>query len=355
MGDLRFTRHPVDCGEGCISGRFGQTGGPYPASGHRGVDYAVAIGTPVYAPAAGKVVTFNNDGSFGKGVCLDHGGTPWFSLYAHLNAVMAFPGDEVAEGDLIGRSGNTGTVTGPHLHWQVCDTTAFPPDIARSTDPLAMMGTFEDEPSPEEFFAEVLALLGMESTPVRVAMLVSWSRYEGMLDGSTPDRRLSVHWNPLATTSAHAPIKLNPNFNVGHGPGNWNSVPVRVYLTAADGIRATADTIALDWAYPTIRACLRDVAAYPEAKADFRTWVGPEPNYNYGPAVLLEWRQIIAAAGATPPPVTPPATGGADLVLRQAMAMREDIRAVASNLDLPTVERAHAALVAAGVIPRREQ
>jgi hypothetical protein len=136
---LRFRRHPVDCGESCITGRFGDV---YTVAGrtyrHRGVDYGVPIGTPVYAPAAGDVVPFTNDGSFGVGVCLRHK-DGWFTLYAHLSRATVSIGQRVGTGDLIGYSGNTGLTTGPHLHWQLCAVSTFPVDISYSRDPLQYM------------------------------------------------------------------------------------------------------------------------------------------------------------------------------------------------------------------------
>ncbi len=138
---VRFSRLPVD---GPISGRFGQDYGGFR---HRGVDFAVPEGTPVYAPAAGRSVAFTNSftswqgqtvRSFGEAVCINHG-DGWWTLYAHLSQVLAPPGTEIAEGQIIGYSGNTGVSTGPHLHFQLCDSPAFPIDINQSRDPLAYM------------------------------------------------------------------------------------------------------------------------------------------------------------------------------------------------------------------------
>jgi hypothetical protein len=133
MGDLIFTCSPVPDGTP-ISGHFAQTEGyPHP---HRGLDYGCFTGTRIVAPAAGTVVDFFNDGSFGNGVCLDHVDTPWYSLYAHLSSVSVSIGQAVHAGDELGFSGATGLVDGPHLHWQVCRDSTFPTDIARSADPL---------------------------------------------------------------------------------------------------------------------------------------------------------------------------------------------------------------------------
>lgn len=140
MIDLIFKRLPLDGGleSQNITGRFGETVG-YPAP-HRGIDFGVNEGTPVYAPAAGLWVTnFTNDGSYGIAACLDHVDTPWWTLYGHLSKLAPglVVGMTVGAGQLIGWTGNTGLSTGPHLHWQVCDDLKFPRDIARSKDPLS--------------------------------------------------------------------------------------------------------------------------------------------------------------------------------------------------------------------------
>jgi exodeoxyribonuclease VII large subunit len=85
-------------------------------SWHKGHDFAVPRGTPIYAPAAGVVtlaeMTFFN----GNLVIIDHGDR-LFTIYAHLSAMNVKPGDKVERGRLIGKVGTTGRSTGPHLHW----------------------------------------------------------------------------------------------------------------------------------------------------------------------------------------------------------------------------------------------
>jgi len=140
MTELVFSRLPVQGFD--ITGRFGQVEGyGYP---HRGVDIGCPDGTPVRAPAGGRVVAFTNDGSFGwKAVCLEHPDTGLFSLYAHLQSNLVVSGEWVNEGELIGQSGHEGKVTGPHLHWQVCVNTQFPVGITFSRDPLSFL---EEDP-----------------------------------------------------------------------------------------------------------------------------------------------------------------------------------------------------------------
>ena len=110
---------PVQSGE--ISAYYGQKGSVWRAGYHKGTDYAVPTGTNVYAAAAGKVVglqTTEGTNDFGLHVKLDHG-NGYETIYAHLSQVLVRMGDEVQKGQLIGKSGESGRVTGPHLHFEV--------------------------------------------------------------------------------------------------------------------------------------------------------------------------------------------------------------------------------------------
>ncbi|MGB3612907.1 MAG: M23 family metallopeptidase [Elainellaceae cyanobacterium] len=87
---------------------------------HRGVDYATGIGTPIVAPAAGRVslVGYENQGFrvHGNTVGLDHG-QGVLSIFIHLNQIDVQNGEFVQAGQRIGTVGFTGSATGPHLHW----------------------------------------------------------------------------------------------------------------------------------------------------------------------------------------------------------------------------------------------
>lgn len=137
MGALTlFSRAPVS---DPISGGFGEWYNPGTPSTyqHRGIDFASYL-KPVFCPGLGQVVSFYNDGSFGKAICLDHRvNGPQFSLYAHLSEIRVQPGQWVQAGDILGITGNTGTGNVPHhLHWQLSRTNTFPIDIAQSYNPF---------------------------------------------------------------------------------------------------------------------------------------------------------------------------------------------------------------------------
>lgn len=89
-----------------------------PRSQHSGADFASPTGRPVKAPNAGRVVLAGSRYFTGNTVLIDHG-QGLFSLMAHLSEIDAKPGDRVAAGDVVGKVGATGRVTGPHLHWTV--------------------------------------------------------------------------------------------------------------------------------------------------------------------------------------------------------------------------------------------
>lgn len=89
-----------------------------PRTPHNGIDFRSPLGTPVRAPATGIAVLVDDLYYTGKTVILDHG-EGLFSLYAHLHEFLCELGQQVQQGEFLGRVGSTGRSTGPHLHWGV--------------------------------------------------------------------------------------------------------------------------------------------------------------------------------------------------------------------------------------------
>lgn len=103
-----------------ISSEFGPRKAPTAgaSSYHRGRDYAAPSGTPIYASAAGTVITASYNGIRGNYVVIDHGNglQTW---YQHASRVYVSAGQKVSRGQNIAAVGTTGISTGAHLHYEV--------------------------------------------------------------------------------------------------------------------------------------------------------------------------------------------------------------------------------------------
>jgi len=121
LGNRQAFGNPFDFPwRGYVSSGYGWR--VHPISGeknlHRGVDIAVAEGTPVAAIHEGRVVSAGDAGSYGLCVVIeDEKG--YQSRYAHCSSLSVTAGQEVKRGDVIAAVGNTGNSTGPHLHLEV--------------------------------------------------------------------------------------------------------------------------------------------------------------------------------------------------------------------------------------------
>ena len=105
---------------GVISSEFGVKRyiNNIPRNPHLGLDIAAPIGTPIYAAESGLIVLARDFFYRGKNILIDHG----FSLktsYSHLNRMVVQEGDMVKRGEIIGYMGESGRVTGSHLHFEV--------------------------------------------------------------------------------------------------------------------------------------------------------------------------------------------------------------------------------------------
>ena len=106
-----------------------------PRAPHSGADFPVPTGTPVRAPAAGRVILVGNYFFNGQTVFVDHG-QGLISMFCHLSVLDVKPGDSLLRGQTLGKVGATGRVTGAHLHWNVSLNDA-------RVDPAIFIGAFK--------------------------------------------------------------------------------------------------------------------------------------------------------------------------------------------------------------------
>jgi murein DD-endopeptidase MepM/ murein hydrolase activator NlpD len=100
--------HPVTSGFGSRWGRL-----------HAGIDVGIKVGTPLFAAKAGKVAYAGPAQGYGNFVCIQHDGN-LMTCYGHMSRIQVSVGASVTQDTQIGLSGNTGSSTGAHLHFETC-------------------------------------------------------------------------------------------------------------------------------------------------------------------------------------------------------------------------------------------
>ncbi|MFD4243917.1 M23 family metallopeptidase [Streptomyces sp. NPDC058525] len=123
-----------------LSATFGK-GGSMWSSKHSGQDFAVPVGTPVDAVAAGTVVKAGPNGggdgpAYGNAIVIKHANNT-YSQYAHLSKIQVKIGQKVAVDQQIALSGNTGNSSGPHLHFEIRTT----PNYGSAVNPVSFLRT----------------------------------------------------------------------------------------------------------------------------------------------------------------------------------------------------------------------
>ncbi|MFE9481579.1 M23 family metallopeptidase [Streptomyces spororaveus] len=123
-----------------LSATFGK-GGTMWSHKHSGQDFAVPVGTPVKAAAAGVVVKAGPNGggdgpAYGNAIVIKHANNT-YSQYAHLSKIQVRIGQKVNASQRIALSGNTGNSSGPHLHFEIRTT----PNYGSAVNPVAFLRT----------------------------------------------------------------------------------------------------------------------------------------------------------------------------------------------------------------------
>lgn len=135
-GDFRVPLDGVTTGGNFGKRRVlnGQAGSP-----HSGVDFPSPTGTPIHAAQSGRVALAEDLFFSGNTVVVDHG-LGIYTFYGHLSEIDVKVGDALRTGDVLGKVGATGRVTGPHLHWGLT--------IERArVNPLQLVSALRGEPS----------------------------------------------------------------------------------------------------------------------------------------------------------------------------------------------------------------
>lgn len=104
----------INPSRGLITSRFGTRWGRL----HEGIDIGVPIGSSVKAADGGTVIFSGRDGGYGNVIRINHGGNR-VTVYAHCSKLLVKGGQKVFQGQHIANSGNTGSSTGPHLHFEI--------------------------------------------------------------------------------------------------------------------------------------------------------------------------------------------------------------------------------------------
>ncbi|MFD5415597.1 MULTISPECIES: M23 family metallopeptidase [Streptomyces] len=123
-----------------LSATFGKGGNMW-SHKHSGQDFAVPVGTPVKAAAAGVVVKAGPNGggdgpAYGNAIVIKHANAT-YSQYAHLSKIQVKIGQKVNASQRIALSGNTGNSSGPHLHFEIRTT----PNYGSAVNPVAFLRT----------------------------------------------------------------------------------------------------------------------------------------------------------------------------------------------------------------------
>jgi murein DD-endopeptidase MepM/ murein hydrolase activator NlpD len=134
--DLKAQIHPEGrpVADGFISSYFGDRADPFDGREefHKGVDFAGAVGSKVYAVAAGVVTWAGERAGYGKLVEVNHG-DGYITRYAHNERTLVSVGQTVTRGEALALMGSSGRSTGPHLHFEVVRN-------GRQIDPMSFIG-----------------------------------------------------------------------------------------------------------------------------------------------------------------------------------------------------------------------
>lgn len=166
---------------------------------HSGTDLGAPQGTPVLAAFSGKVDIADLVGGYGLTIVLQHNKGAEQTLYAHLSEVFVKPGEEVKQGEVIGRVGSTGLSTGPHLHFEFRKLT---PEGWVVMDPGSVL---------EQSLAQLVQSLKVAQVDPKLQLPVMF-RVPGkaLLQGVKPQNTAKTNGQPQAKLEIQSSQTLSP-------------------------------------------------------------------------------------------------------------------------------------------------
>tara|TARA_B100002051_G_C16725371_1_gene634972 strand:- start:1523 stop:2371 length:849 start_codon:yes stop_codon:yes gene_type:complete len=130
-----FMINPIE--EGIMSSEYGVRRfiNNKPRNRHKGLDIAAPKGTVIHSPLLGKVIFTGNFYYRGNIIYIDHG-EGLISSYSHMDKILVQEGEIISAKEIIGTVGETGRVTGPHLHWEIYF-------LGETIDPAIFINSFQ--------------------------------------------------------------------------------------------------------------------------------------------------------------------------------------------------------------------
>lgn len=157
----------------------------------------------------------------------------------------------------------------------------------------------------EEWYAALCRACGWPATPWTIAGIREWARMESPREENGETVLFNHCYNPLATTMPATDVPRSAQ-DIGFGPGKWNTANpphgVAIYDKPENGVRATAATIVIPWAYARIRDTFKNQRVTDRAGLieDFTTWIG---NPGYATALTDYLLSHPASTASAPAPV----------------------------------------------------
>ena len=188
---------------------------------HMGIDWALPMGTPVFAAADGMVTFAGKDATgYGNCVIIRHGDGSG-TVYAHLSDIMIANGQYIFAGISVGRSGSTGTSTGPHLHFEYRRKAD---DYKSAIDPMPFINSPEVMDIPNEI-----------PNPIESIGDVDFGRVEIIADG-VAIRSYPGFSSPILRRATKGFVLLSTN-TIKYADGlRWRLCFLPCYVAEHDGM-----------------------------------------------------------------------------------------------------------------------